>query len=211
MRRGFTITTLCFGLFLSSWGLARPDPGPEEPVSPETNAQYAKRMRVKARDLALEELARMSAADLVYRNQSELHTRESLMMNTRTGVYVKLYRDFKAYSIIDIYRSDSIMAPISFEIRYTYDIIGTTPRQMEDTDSEALSQRDSVYEDLGTYQLTRWYECDEDGNYLGNLPVLPSRPDFYTLGRQPSEGTRALRNPRPKGKPVARPVSRGPR
>lgn len=209
MRHRLTILALCLCFIPFSGAVGDADSLSAGPVIEETKTEYAKRLSAKANVLALEELARMSAAELVYRNQSKLYTTMSPVQDRPIGAYLKLYRDYKAYSIVDIYWSDSILAPISFEIRYIYDLIGTIPRPLLRETSKAVSEKDSIFQILGTYGLTRWYECDSDGNYLGNLSVLPDRPDYYSPGLQPTEDRAAASNPRPRITPEERSIYRG--
>lgn len=167
--------------------------------------EYAARLEQKARELAELELARMAAAEMIYRNKAVFQKSQVDLTGgfvAESGAYVKIYRNFKGYHIEDIYQSGSLKYPIAYEIHYDYDVLATTPRGNHLPNAEELAQQDHEYEILRQGTLVRRYRCDTDGNYEGGLPELPPRPDLFELDRElmPESGS-ALPNLFPAGGP----------
>lgn len=167
--------------------------------SPEV--EYTEHLMSKGHELAKRELGRMAAAEMMYRNKVELQEIDSGLYAPGTGVYLKIYRNFTGYEIEDIYRSESYLYPVAYQIRYTYDLLGTGPAHSSTPDAVKAAEAQNEFSVLGEYSLVRRYRADREGNYVGNLPDLPPRPNFY----RPEEGTEgdepgaALANPMPPG------------
>lgn len=143
--------------------------------------RYREMLIEKANHLARREIARMSAAELLYRNAPTTHRIVSADLGPNIGVHTKIYRAFNNYEITDIVRSDSYLNPVTYEITYTYDLLATEPRSLSTPDAEKLVRSDAQFKVLASKRMTRRYSANYDGDFEGGLPGLPPRPDFYTL------------------------------
>ena len=162
---------------------------------------YVAHLTERARALGRRELGRMAAAELIYRNSTEFHELMGVVFLPGSGVHLKMYRNFTDFSIEDIYRSESYLYPVAFEIRFSYDLLGTPPRSADLPNAAALAQKDLEFSLLGRFSLVRRYRADGDGNYTGNLPALPPRPNFYHRGQLLEEPNAAQPNRLPPGGP----------
>jgi hypothetical protein len=133
----------------------------------------------KAETLAEEEMARLAAIELLYKNISEMQMEIIPAELRRVGGWVKSYRKYTGYEINDIYRSDSYLNPIVFEIAYQFDQFHTEVRTWENMKSQGLSMKDKKFKMIKKDALIRRYRCDENGDYLGNLPEMPPRPSIF--------------------------------
>src|SRR5262245_45380293 len=85
--------------------------------------EYAAHLLKKGQELAQRELGRMAAAELTYRNKAEFHQLpHGDLFADGQGTFVKLYRNFTGYEIEDIYRSESFLYPIAYQIRFSFDM-----------------------------------------------------------------------------------------
>ena len=146
----------------------------------------------KAEQLAQREIARMSAAELLYRNTATAHRIINGDLGVNVGVHTKIYRAFHDYRITDIVRSDSYLNPVTYEITYVYDILATEPRSFSAPDAEKLARSDAQFKRIANHQITRRYPADDNGEFVGILPELLPRPDFYTRDAQLQESGGAL-------------------
>ena len=159
------------------------EPLSKGPLSSAPDPSYAALLMRKARELAESELGRMSAAELTYRNTVSFQELTGAQFVGGTGNYMKAYRSFDEYIIRDIYRSESYVFPVTVEIEFKHKFLHTKVRPSMLPNAESTSQSDTRFEVAGTYALTRRYRCDGDGNYTGQLPELPPRPNYYRRGR----------------------------
>lgn len=136
-------------------------------------------MLEQAESLAAEELARLSAIELLYKNIPQLQMATIPVEERRIGGWVKSYRKYTGYEINDIYRSDSYLYPIIFEISYQFDQFHTETRDFKNVRSQGISMNDKKFTLLKKDSLIRRYRCDENGVYLKNLPELPPRPSIF--------------------------------
>ena len=176
--------------------------GNDTPDPAHVPASYTKHLIDQATKLGEREIARMSAAELIYRNQSFLNESaiKGDVLAPGFGMYLKIYRSFTGFKIKDIYRSESFLYPVAYDIEYDFDLLGTTPRVYSDPKSVELSAADTQFNLIGRYNLTRRYKVDAQGNYTGTLPELPPRANFSTRGlpEEVEEGE-ALPNRLPAG------------
>ena len=115
-----------------------------------------------------------------------------------TGVYIKLYRNFTGYEVVDIYRSDSLIRPIAYAIRFYYKILATAPQHIDLPNAKELAEQDNTFSLLSKHNLTRYYACDVNGDYMGNLPDVPARPNYYRRFHDPGPEPGTMRaNPLP--------------
>lgn len=148
-------------------------------------SEYAEYLSDKAGKLAQRELARLSAIELMYRNKTYYHEFFYAGVGIQGGAYAKLYRQFTDYTLIDITHSDSLLRPITFAYEFTYDLIGTDPvvigYQDPKSAREAHANQDFHFYRTGT--VKRRYDCDENGEPLGDLPLPPPRPNYWDNGK----------------------------
>lgn len=195
MRRLIPLMAVMVGLVI---GCQQPPAPPvqqvvETPVAkPETPAEYAQRLRLRAHEIAQGELSRLAAADLVYRSSSELHETLNLRTGVPMGLYMKIYRNFTGAEVMSIDQTSSLLAPVAVTIRYDYDLIGTTMHIMSDKTSKAKSQKDTDYSVVSRFFVTRRYLCDTDGFVVGDLPPLLSRAQYWPHGKQLSSQNRDM-------------------
>ncbi|MBN2310939.1 MAG: hypothetical protein JXR94_18335 [Candidatus Hydrogenedentes bacterium] len=138
---------------------------------------FVEQLREKAQQLAESELERLNAIEQQYKNEIEFHHHHSL----GTQAFTKTYREFIHAEVVDIYRSESYLFPITYEITFTYEHY-TTPFRHVNQDkgaAMALSEKDTEYTLYNTAQLTRRYRCDATGEYDGSLPPMPPVTRFF--------------------------------
>ena len=82
-----------------------------------TRADYADFLRGEAVKLAEAELARLSAIELVYRNKVYYHSFSIPQTWLKGGAYVKMYRQFTDYSVVNITHTTSLLHPVAFSRR----------------------------------------------------------------------------------------------
>lgn len=148
---------------------------------PSENSQqvYVDSLIEKGNALGARELSRMAAAELAYRNQPLFFAAPSQISSSQTGSFTKMYRNFTSHSIEDIYRSESYLFPVAYQIRFDYDLLTTPVRSSTLSDAAKVSKSDTQFSILEKGHIVRRYKADKDGNYSGALPDLPPRPDLY--------------------------------
>jgi hypothetical protein len=161
---------------------------------------FREMLRSKAEDIAERDLARMMAAELLYRNVAEYFEPIHRGRQMSVPLWVKQYRHYRSYEIADIYRSDSYLYPIVYEIHYLYDYLHTARREILQTpNAKEVAMKDQDFRISQSGALIRRYRCDADGNYIGDLPEFPPRPtfEFYPTGRRIPERNEGIPNPIP--------------
>lgn len=156
--------------------------------------------------LAESEMARMSAAEMIYRNKVQYNETILPVLQTKTGAYLKIYRNFTGYEVEDIVLSDSVLYPITYEIRYDYDVLASTQRGMDLPNAFSLSSQDREFELLRHSSVTQRYRCDWSGDYEGAPSSLLSRPNPFFLSEKlesdsatPSPSSIMVMSPPPSG------------
>ncbi len=161
---------------------------------------YSAHLLKKAKELAERELGRMAAAELTYRNKATFNQIPSgSLFAEGQGTYIKLYRNFTGYEIEDIYRSESFLYPVAYQVRFNFDMLATPPRSSTLQDAQKVAQTDVEFSVIGTFSLVRRYRADRNGEYVGNLPDLPPRPNYHTRAEGTEEAGAALPNNLPPG------------
>jgi hypothetical protein len=145
----------------------------------ETGAKYSERLLEKANTLATNELIRFNAIEMLYRNIPEKHSMILPGTNQKNGGWVKTYRRFTSYSIIDVTQTNSLINPITFDISYSFDVFGSQFRQDSIENAQEVSQKDSAYKKRYSGTLEKRYLCDENGDTLLNQLSLPERPRYF--------------------------------
>lgn len=161
-------------------------------------------LKERARGLAESELARLSAIEMLYRNQAYYY--EYTMPGMTTGAYAKLYRQFTGYEIVDIERSDSLLRPLTFTVSYRFDLIGTEAIsvQQENAKSARAAKSDHSYRLYTSGDVVQRYTCTEDGSLAGPAPVPLERPNYWETGNKRSVGDMSMHEVRPPRLPPAK-------
>ncbi len=152
-----------------------------------TDAFVAELQSMAAR-LAEREMVAMQVAELAYKGEVATYPFAHPIYAEATH-NMKWYRQYTGYSLVDIYRSDSLLEPIIIEIEYTFDYLRTPirssfhyPGPTGRTKAKRAAAKDSEFTTEGT-QLTlrRRYQTDAHGNVISEFPPLASHlehPEF---------------------------------
>lgn len=138
----------------------------------------------KAQKLAESELARLSAAEMIYRNKVYDHVYIDEDNGVRTDILMKYYRSFRAAEVVDVKRTDSLLFPVEFIIQYDYDLIGTGMEAgLPATMAKAAKKvkNDTAFQVYSSESLTRQYRCDSAGDCDILDPDLLPRPNYWEL------------------------------
>ncbi len=154
-----------------------------------TRAEYADYLEQKAWNLAENEMARLSAIELTFRDKLYYHGLEVPATGISHGAYAKMYRQFTGYELVDITYSDSLFHPILFTIEFKYDILVSEPVFVEREgrkDAQAANINKNFHFHRSA-QTQRIYPCDEKGS--PQLPLLPplDRPNYWDTGTKQLE------------------------
>jgi hypothetical protein len=136
----------------------------------------------KAQALAKSDMARMAAAEMVYRNKVFIHSLD--LPNATIGstnLYMKLYRRFTGYQVVDIEKTNSVLRPIKFVIRYTVERVGTRELRGRVGDSTPLEQaeHDGAFLVRDRDTVLREYFCNGQGEVLEMPSPILERPNFW--------------------------------
>lgn len=136
----------------------------------------------KAEALAKSDIAKMAAAEMVYRNHVFIHGIEPTGGQfVPTYVFMKMYRRFTGYEVMEVEKTSSVLRPIKFTIRFDCERVATRSIKAlkESVESLREAESDSAFGVLDTEAIVRTYYCDAQGNLMdGPPPVLP-RPNFW--------------------------------
>jgi hypothetical protein len=149
---------------------------------PETksNAEFVVELQQKATALGQHELARFNAADLLYKGIPELHTTEVPIIHTKQHAWVKTYRRFTEFEVVDITQSKSLISPITYTISYRFDQFSTLERATNEFENALeLAEKDTGFEFQWSDSFTRDYLCDEEGNLVNLYPQGLDRPIYF--------------------------------
>lgn len=138
----------------------------------------------KAEELAKSELARLSAAEMIYRNKVYDHVYFDEDNGVRTDILMKYYRNFRDSEVLDVKRTDSLLHPVEFEIQYNFDMLGTKgeaglPKTM--TEVAKRVKNDNAFQVHAALSLVRTYRCSEAGECDVLNPDLLVRPNYWEL------------------------------
>lgn len=173
MGRVITLLALVSALLVGCQPPQSPT-GPADAVThSETASEYADRLRKSADELAQRELSRIAAAELVYRGNATPQT-HMLAIGGSVTLYMKIYRNFTGYEVLAVDQTNSLLNPISIEVRYDYDLVSTDLAQMEEEANKELQ-----YNAFDRFFVRRVYACDKDGRPVGDLPPLPPRAEYW--------------------------------
>ncbi len=147
----------------------------------------------KATALAEGEIARLAAAEMVYRNKVMIHA--FLLEGSAGGptlLYMKLYRRFTGFELVNVERSPSVITPLKVLIRFNYDRVGT--REVNGTSGDA-ELRGRVESDVAFVvhdqeSIIREYPCTAKGDVIKLPTPILDRPNFWWKnGREPRGDT----------------------
>ena len=143
----------------------------------------------KANALGKSEIARLAAAEMIYRNKVYIH---AFQLDGSSGqpirLFMKLYRQFTGYEVVDIERSSSVLRPLKISIRFNYDRIGTRDVKGNTGDTELRSQveADVAFITHDSESIVREYPCNAQGEVVKLPSPVLDRPNFWWKnGREP--------------------------
>ena len=149
----------------------------------------------QAHKLAEADLARFNAAEEQYKNEVSLEVDPANPNPFREGVgaYFKWYRNFTAYKIADIQRSESLLKPIVIQIEYTCDMMATNAWD-EDAKDEFLgidprknAEKETAFNVQRQVRFLREYPCDAHGSPLPTDDAVIPRGNFFVQGHEMSK------------------------
>ena len=177
---------------------------------------YVEMLKEKACALAEAEIVKFNEIEQQYRDEVEFH---EFMTVAPTRLFQKSYREFRDYELTDIYRSDSYLTPVVYEIKYSFDYYTTPQRHIEGDEEGAKKtcQDDQGFKLYTSNSLVRRYRCNAEGEYDGKLADLPAAEElFIEKQKDPDEpGPNAMppppeasEGPAPQAQPAAQtPIS----
>jgi hypothetical protein len=136
-----------------------------------------------ANELAVTELAKFKELEERYSSRVRFYKNRAHPFNPESGVYIKWYREFSGYEVLDIMQSNSVLRPIIYEVRFDYTFMHT--KWLSSLDADEFLDKDPLrdaraeteFRADGVYSLYRRYPCNRAGEYLGGLNPIPPR-DF---------------------------------
>jgi len=133
-----------------------------------------------ANELGAAELAKLAAAEMVYRNRTYAYVLNTGDTNINY-VFGKYFRQFRGFEVLDVERSSSLLHPAKYRIRYDFDLLGTFMRtgRPNDTAAQAASLKDYVFLKDGQDSLTREYLSDIDSKPLDTYSPFLERPNYW--------------------------------
>lgn len=140
----------------------------------------------KAQQLAKSELARLSAAEMIYRNRVCDHVYTSQDRGIRTDMVMKFYRNFRNAEVVDVKRTDSLLYPVEFVIRYDFDSLGTQGEAASYTNLAQAAKKvknDNVFKVFASDSMVLTYECNALGECDTAIPEFLPRPNFWELNQ----------------------------
>ncbi len=154
----------------------------------------------KANAIAESEIARLAAAEMLYRNKVMIHAYEmDLLAGTSpaTEVWIKLYRSFTGFEVLDIERAPSLLAPLKITIRFDYDRVGT--REVRGNRSTPglydLVRQDVAFIVHDKESIVREYSCSGRGDPIRLPSPILKRPNIWLKGTKPPLGDVWLEDP----------------
>ncbi len=155
-----------------------------QPGSGDTAVTNQETLMERARQLAEQELARLSAAEMIYRNKVYDHVYVDEDNGVRTDILMKYYRNFRGAEVLDLKRTDSLLYPLEFVIRYDFDMLGTRteaglPTTMAETAKKV--KNDNSFRVYASDSLVRQYRCDASGEHDQSIAELLPRPNYWEL------------------------------
>lgn len=147
------------------------------PTAFDPTPEFVEMLKAKAEALAKSELARLREAEKLYKDEVFTELYEDHPFNPSLGVVYKRYRQYTGYTIADIRRTESFVAPIGIVIDFDYQLMGTLLRPTDMENAEGLTAEDTEFSSLKERTLRRVYDCDMHGGIMTVPPPPP--PDTY--------------------------------
>lgn len=141
--------------------------------------------------LAESEVKRMNQIELTYKDELKLYINEGHPFRADAGIYMKWYRHFTGYRIVDIIRGDSFLRPIIYEIEFAFDFYRTNIHSTMDEDTFRdiqpldLAMAETEYAKYGEFLLIRRYAADATGKVVHDLPEMGPREMYPYPGSPP--------------------------
>jgi hypothetical protein len=93
-----------------------------------------------------------------------------------------LYRQFRDFEVVDIARTESILHPVRYTIRYDFDVIGTTMTDKAKTRDLQLIRRASAdwyFVKHTEDSVTRTYDSDSGGRPMNPYTPILERLNYW--------------------------------
>lgn len=137
-------------------------------------------MQRQMADYGRAEMARMNAAESVYRDVVERYEARPSDAVPQSHVFLKLYRNYTRYEILGMRSGESESYPIDVRIRFEYNVLSTHPRPADDAGSADAARADTNFDTLRQesivfeYPYRLWRRFDS-----AYSPPILSRPNYF--------------------------------
>lgn len=157
-------------------------PSDTAPTTP--TEQSPQKLLEKAERFAAGELARLSAAEMLYRDRVYLHVYSYPSAGLQNSAYAKRYRQFTDYEVLDVVKSNSLLHPYLFEIQYNFEILSTdgVPVTIPNVKAARAAARDHRFRRIRSDTIRLEYRCDRDGDPVQSTPTILERPNYFQKG-----------------------------
>ena len=164
-----------------------PESGPRESIENTVESRFAlamhsmaSRIRDEGAAFAQAEMARLNAAEGVYRETVQRHESDASGAHAPSSVVVKLYRNYTAGEIAELLGPASESGELRLQIRFDYDLLSTRPRDTDDTGSAEAARADGKFSLLRHGSLVQEYAYRLGSDFDSMpLPPIPSRPKYF--------------------------------
>jgi len=146
--------------------------------SPLPNPEYVAMLREKAEALAESELRAFNEIEAQYKTVVRQHPQPKNPMNP-AGLYTKCYREFTDAQVLDIYRSESLVYPVTYRIRFSFNLYATERVHVELEGARERAEAATEFELIQTSWVDRRYPCSLDGTYSGGLLPAPPHHNYF--------------------------------
>jgi hypothetical protein len=96
--------------------------------------------------------------------------------------YGKYFRQFRSFTVEDIERTDSVLRPMKYTIRYDFDLFSTSPVLGNPTGTDFLQRvrSDYFFRNDRSDSLVRVYESGPDFKPVSSFVPFLDRPNYWT-------------------------------
>lgn len=154
------------------------------------DASFVRSLQERALELATVELKSMAAAEKQYKNVVAHYVMLGHPVLPGTTHFYKWYRAYSHAEVRDIYRSNSLIHPVVYEVDYYFEFMRTPIRSTLDHYGKPASiprteaQGDTEFENMGRFAVRRRYKADAYGNVKTEFDPVASRESFPDVGRR---------------------------
>ncbi len=147
------------------------------------DARFVAGLKDRAHEVARAEIRRLAEAERQYRDEVTRHQFVGPMGNVAGG-YLKMYREFTGYTVVDIRRSESYLYPTVFEIDLAFDDMATPlrhtdlDRALPGVNPRQVAAGDTEFSPRRQLQIRRSFLLDAEGSIVQRDDPLP-RPKYY--------------------------------